>query len=472
MGKTSSRRTFLKAQAAYLSTLALSSCAIRGVAYPPGVSGEGQKYSYNPDMMAIGDSLFQGVRSLSIAPNMVQLSPPTLISKAVGISSFISPDYPLPIGWNVEDIFKNKYPLFVEIPAFGRNLLTNLKSWDYLGFWNRRRPWSKHEAFDNISVGGATISDLWQQTAGAADDSLRKKLVNPRIEEYFSIPLNDWSNVWSDMNTSLTLNPSGRNEQHDKSQLQQVIDRRPKYLYVNIGSNDGLFQSCFLGRIGQSNFDVGRYEAQMEELFRRLGQLPMRTEKIVFNSLVRPRTVPNLMPASNQLGKKPGDMYFDGYNANLFSERISVTKENLQDFDRVIQHVNESAQIAMQKHLKGRGVFVDFFQASSGFDSKHYADREIPVRGRLLTNTPIEFHRDGTVSGGGLTGLDNMHPTGPGYAIYANTILQAVNSNQKVSLDSCYDDDRLLTVRARRTYRRAKEVRQLVNLLATLSKVF
>lgn len=465
-----SRRSFLKSKAALVSTLALTSCATRGIVPVPKARRVGQKYNSRPEMMAIGDSLFQGVRSLSMAPDMAKSSPPALISVKLK-KSFILPDYPITIGWNVEDIYKNRYPLFVEIPAFGRNLLTNFKSWDYATTENYL--WSDHEAFDNISVGSATISDLWERKPGDADKRLRKRITDSRVEQFYSVPSEYWSDVWYDMNTSLTLNPSRRPEQDEKSQLQQVIDREPELLFVNIGSNEGLFSSCFLGHVGGAGFDVQRYEALLDELFMRLGDLSSRTKKIVFNSLVRPRTVPNLMPAADRIGSRPGDGYFDGYNANLFSERITITGQQLLDFDRVVQHVNDHARVALQKRLGKRGVFVDFFQASSTFDSKHYPDREIKVKELLLTNTPIEFNSDGSVSAGGLTGLDNMHPSGPGYATYANTILQAIGS-PVITLDDryqSYQSDRLMTVRARGTYRRAKEVRELVNLFTTLSKI-
>jgi hypothetical protein len=57
--------------------LAFSGCAgteISGIVKPPA------KYSDKPEMMAIGDSLYQGVRSLTFTKGMGALSPPALVA--------------------------------------------------------------------------------------------------------------------------------------------------------------------------------------------------------------------------------------------------------------------------------------------------------------------------------------------------------------------------------------------------------
>ena len=53
--------------------------------------------------------------------------------------------------------------------------------------------------------------------------------------------------LWFALNNCYTLNPRHRNEQRGKSQLDQVADRQPQILLINIGSNEGLFMAGFAG---------------------------------------------------------------------------------------------------------------------------------------------------------------------------------------------------------------------------------
>jgi hypothetical protein len=53
------------------------------------------------DMMAIGDSLFNGVRSLTINQQLAQWSAPAQVARALGIP-FANPDYPRNVVINFE----------------------------------------------------------------------------------------------------------------------------------------------------------------------------------------------------------------------------------------------------------------------------------------------------------------------------------------------------------------------------------
>jgi hypothetical protein len=81
---------------------------------------------------------------------------------------------------------------------------------------------------------------------------------------------------------------------------------------------------------------------------------------------------------------------------------------------------------------------------SDRFDGKHYKDRTLNIRGRTLKNLPLS----GTSAdfGGGLTGLDNMHPTVPGYSLIADAVLAAIQPNNPVTTnkDIMFSRDTLL----------------------------
>jgi hypothetical protein len=53
--------------------------------------------------------------------------------------------------------------------------------------------------------------------------------------------------LWFALNNCYTLNPRHRDEQRGKTQLDQVADRQPQILLINIGSNEGLFMAGFAG---------------------------------------------------------------------------------------------------------------------------------------------------------------------------------------------------------------------------------
>lgn len=480
-----SRRSLLRTHALCMPAIVLAACATERSS----LSG-GQKYSDRPIMMAIGDSLFQGVRSLTMAKDMIALAPPTQIASAIGAKSFVAPDYPFEIGWNAEDIMRNPFPLVFESFQFSSNLMANLIRWNHLGSFRPYEYWSRHEAFDNIAVGGASIEDLWLQTAEKADARLMEKLTKvppggSAVISAFDAPpvqgpgrpflFNEFVEIWSDLNTSLTLNPRRRDEQRGKSQLRQALDRKPSILLINIGSNNGLFKACFTGAVAPGAMDSGQYFnrdeylGQIDHLFGSLQGMP-NDAKIVFNSLVRPRTVPNLMPAESERIAKPGG-YYSAYGPSLFSGGPSVTGKQLENYDHFIEQLNGDVLAKMQQRLGSRGTFVDFYKASSELDSKHFPGREVTSHGHLLTNTPLEFGPDGRLAEGGMTGLDNMHPTGPGYAVYANTILAAMGwQGRKVDLNSAFAEDKLLTNPPGSIRRRRKEIRGLVQLAGVLGR--
>ncbi len=201
----------------------------------------------------------------------------------------------------------------------------------------------------------------------------------------------------------------------------------PKILLINIGSNEGLFMAGFSGNIGDdARKNVSAIPHLLQKLADRLKGLPERVERIVFNSLIRPRFIPNLMPSPEQENGYPGDAYYTAYGARIGSTQTSISGDVLKAYDELVSKVNSEAQGVLKEALGDRVVFADLYGKCNDFDGKHYWGRGLTIPGydKVLTNkplTPIPFGYHG-----GFAGLDNMHPTVPGYALIADIVLDAL----------------------------------------------
>jgi len=91
------------------------------------------RYSEQPDIMAIGDSMYQGIRSLSFIPDMVRFSAPAQVANAIGMLMTV-PDLQHPLLFNLEAELRNGGLL---------HLVSHIRDVcvDNLKFWPLDRPW-------------------------------------------------------------------------------------------------------------------------------------------------------------------------------------------------------------------------------------------------------------------------------------------------------------------------------------------
>jgi hypothetical protein len=114
------------------------------------------RYSDRPAVMAIGDSLYQGVRSLTFTSELAQHSPPVQVAQMLELPMAV-PDPPRPTLFDLEAGLRQGG--IVNLAARLReNCLTNSAEWLADG------PRSASQAFDNIAVGGAQIESLYTDT--------------------------------------------------------------------------------------------------------------------------------------------------------------------------------------------------------------------------------------------------------------------------------------------------------------------
>lgn len=393
------------------------------------------------DMMAIGDSLYNGVRSLGIDATRAAHAAPAMVARALGVP-FATPDYTRdkPAGarflFNLEEALHPIDPGLVG--RLGRDAVEDGKWW--LDPANRKK-WSRLPFFDNLSFAGATISDLHQRSAGQALEMARaahgRLVVNPSDATALG-------ELFFHLNLAFVLNPAGDPALDDKTAVAQVGLRRPKRLLVNIGSNEGLFRIGIMGTVTEPFLNALRAIPSLafllaDAIARACPTLPT----IYYNLLPRPRILANLAPRADSTMNTPvGDQYYPQYVSRLGLEPFKDVKaDELRDFDDEVRRINALTAQRLRDRLGDKVVPVDLFGAFDAFDGKHHGrDRYVTVplpQGGLpikISNRPFATTATGRVTGGcGLFSIDNMHPTFAGYAALANPVLAAIAKQEGIA---------------------------------------
>jgi hypothetical protein len=392
--------------------------------------------------MAIGDSLYQGVRSMSIAADRARYSPPALIAKALGKTMSL-PLMPRPILFDLEEILRQGgvFHLFTIIQ---KAVLDNVDA------WLADPMWSTEEAFDNLSLGQAGIDNLAGDLADSFDvywpqiPALRAAVAKRGSDQEL---VTNIGKLWYALNACFVLNPSRKSStaQSKASPLEQVAARKPDVLLVNIGSNEGLFRAGFTGHYDdKAQASIANIPNKMEALAKLMQSTLPENTKIIVNSILKPRFIPNLMPRHDP-DYYPGAEYFSEYVARIGDGTTSLTAKQLRCFDEQVFDVNSDTKRRMETILGDRLTFVDLYSTCDRIDGKHYEDRSvlIPKHGYSFRNIPLAVLL-GHFQRGGIVGLDNMHPTVVGYALVAQEVLRAMGSTASLSIDEAYREDTLL----------------------------
>lgn len=402
----------------------------------------------HPPMMAIGDSLYQGVRSLTIRGDTNALSPPALIAKGLDIDRFSCPDPERPILINMEQ-WLHWLPRLSKVKA---DLAANARYW-------MKAPKSRSERilFENISIASATVADLYEDSPARAERDVLGRLPSDFADrmKHFDFDGVDLGRVVQAFNTRFTLNPGGLDAFMEMSPVDQVAARRPKRLLVNIGSNNGLWELAFEAN---PNARVVWHD-ELAKLGRRLNDLPSDVEHIYFNTLGPPSAVPNLMPTDDDniddLTKPPAGGYYRGYENRFGFGYGTISRNRMKALDAHVEGENAAARQILTAAFDNpdRLHFVDMFDLLRKYDAKHLGDDAgiVVDKGIRLKNITLEASPIGTFHMGGLMGLDGMHPTVPGYALMANRVLATIAEHEprarfeEVDLDDAFARDTLLT---------------------------
>ncbi|MEZ5830436.1 MAG: hypothetical protein R3D05_04600 [Dongiaceae bacterium] len=412
-----------------------------------------------PPVMAIGDSMSNGVRSLTIRDELAALSPVQQFADAVGLP-MTRPVYPREVLFDLESMARHGITSLFSLQS---TVMKNAKA------WLTAKPKAKPLFHDNVACAGADWSDMFDRRGGDARAEAAAAFAQLQASDNFD--LGAAARLWFSINDAFLLDPNAGSafaETSQLSQLEQVASRLPERLLVNIGANEGLFRFGMLGAYDSTDLDFSTC-AGAQEIVRqahRLGQflaanLRNDLKVVYFNTLIRPRAVPNLAPyhdqdfISNGIRKALNGKYYGEYSTKV-ALRAPVTPKAMKAYDQVIKTANDEAVLAIQAELAGtpiKLVPVNLYAAIEQYDSKHYGDSraiEVKKSGKLVKRiTNLPFASSPLKFQGGIAGLDNMHPSAIGYAAIANEMIKAYNAAEganaaPINLASVYRKDSLL----------------------------
>jgi lysophospholipase L1-like esterase len=390
--------------------------------------------------MAIGDSLYNGFRSLTINANLAAHSVPAQVAQAFGWD-FVSPDYPHTMLLDVEGIFRNPSEVtqdLVKQAAINAHV------------WLAEQRWSASPFFHNLSIGQQQVADLY-----TANYQASLSTVNNLAAQGATLPLAQVPALLQALNTAFVLNP-GRVANDTRTSIAILGEQKPKRVLINIGVNDGLWTLLLLAN--PTNFTTTYNPIpNMKTLALHLKELCPDTERFYINLQPKPSSIANLMPPWLGGGDPPipRDGYYDKYIGQLIGSG-GITKAQMQAIDTWINTtLNPQIRDAFSP-LGDRARFVDIYASTAAYDRKNMtATKQVFVhKGAteiLLDNAALEVTPWGGMAGwgGGMFGLDNLHPTIVGYGIIAQAVCDVIAATENlpprvIDLQACYDADTLL----------------------------
>jgi hypothetical protein len=399
-----------------------------------------------PEMMAIGDSLYNGTRSLTTEGRLAELAPPAMVARGLGLP-FRTPNYPRPVLADFEAEMRKG----IDLGRIRAAILENARRWI-----ETAPGWSPHPFFDNIGIAGASYADLHTVTAGGHREKIFGLVQD--IRESSGINFAAIVKLYFAINITFLLNPSGEPDVDDLTPLEQVASRGPKRLLVNIGSNEGLFRLGLMARFDRDIAkDLSDIPGKARALAEALTTHCRATKRVYFNLLIRPRVLANLAPRADADITFPGDPYYERYVGRL-GGMGGISAGQMREADDTIRAINDQTVREMTDVFTAAGTgqdirFIDFYEIGSRFDGKHYGNQrmvEITIgqHFRRLSNLPFQSNLFGFQKGG-LFSLDNLHPSTVGYSILANAVGDAVAGAEAIPYQSidptrAYLDDTLL----------------------------
>lgn len=412
-----------------------------------------------PAVMAIGDSLFNGMRSASITETFARESVPAQIARAIDpAATFLHPRYPEPILLDLEAVLAGMSlgRLAATIDRKLADAVANARRW--LGQHLAGNPdWPP--GWDNLAISGGEVTHLID--VSAADWRAAARKLAPVLDKAGSLTDligsgegGKLADLHMAINGTFLINPQAVPEIDHLRPIDVVAARVPRRLLVNIGPNHGLIDMTLRGDIEGGSARLAALPAEMARLAEVLVALPAGIGHIYVSTLLLPSTVPNLAPIDYLTARPPvpgPDGYFPRYYRVLgeLGRYASTTAKEMAEVDRFVNGVIAASERAMLKVFQKAGQSrLHFFRVGAAltkYDGKHDPAKKITggVGGgrrtpgadllfpqRHYSNLPTRFDDMpfGLVNfrGGGLCSLDNHHPTSLGYSVFARELLAAI----------------------------------------------
>lgn len=216
----------------------------------------------HPKLMALGDSLYNGVQSLRINWWLSEWSAPNLVAIRLGLieefradrtgrREFFSPQYPdhgniaentRNFGFSLEDVKAQGH--LTGLIRLRQLIQEQTKNIDDLRLYI---PPNGRLSAENLSFSGATTSDLLYYEAREFEEMARAE--RPKIRPSSLLPnASAFGSYFTYANASFVLNPTDDPCWGSLTPIEQVEIRRPERLLINIGSNNGLYAVGFMGK--------------------------------------------------------------------------------------------------------------------------------------------------------------------------------------------------------------------------------
>jgi len=391
-----------------------------------------------PEMMAIGDSLYNGFRSLTINKTLAAHSAPAQIAAAFGWE-FVSPDYPWTMMLDVESVFRDPG----DITDLVRQATLNAHGWLV------QQSWSTAPVFHNLSIGQQQVADLYTANYQAAVTT-----AGNLAAQGATLPVTQLPNLLQALNTAFVLNPT-RVKNDSRTAIAILGEQKPKRVLINIGVNDGLWLLLLLANPTgfTSTFNP---IPNMKTLALHLKESCPDTEHFYINLQPKPSAIANLMPPwVGGDAPIPRNGYFDKYIGQLIASG-GITGAQMLEIDTWINETLNPRIKEAFSVLGDRARFVDLYASSAAYDRKNMiATNQVFVHDgaqqKLLDNASLEVTPWGGAGGwgGGLFGLDNLHPTIVGYGLLAQPVCDMISETENlprkvIDLQACYEADTLL----------------------------
>jgi len=371
-----------------------------------------------PELMAIGDSIYNGTRSLTTNAELARLSVPTQVAAAFGWP-FKVPAYPFDVLFDLERMVRAGQfsPSRLKIAV-----LANAQAWLDKGRW------STDDGFDNVAIAQTTIND--QRFLTYSDSFPNIDVLIGQLRQANGIDFAALVELYESINVSFLLNPSNdpHSEWATRTPLQNVAARKPKRLLVNIGINDGIWEICLLAN--KAGFNPDKIATDMHGLGLQLLQMKQagQVDNIYFNLLPKPSCVANLMPRGNPFKLPTGSDYFVEYFSQL-APPGSLSGTDMKAVDESAKDLNSRIRDDLSQMFATAGGlhFVDIYGLMEIHDDKHFresAENRISINGKRYNNRPLQS----LSHVGGLYGLDNLHPTAIGYAVLAKAVCARIEA--------------------------------------------
>jgi len=403
-----------------------------------------------PPLMAIGDSLYNGMRSLTIDGKKTALSPPALVARGLGLGTFRVPDLPEPVIVDMEgwlDQFQSILGVPLALPRIREQIRESIRFWA-TGDANVPSP-SGARVFDNIAFAGSTIQDMYELTADEADQRAREFATSALAADGIRGLTADIGDLLVFANARFTLAPdpelSDANPFRRRTSLEIVAMREPERLLVSIGHNNGLIDIVLRAAPDGTAHLAEELAARYPEFIRQVCALPASVGAIYVNLLPAPSAVSSLMPISTKKSTAtPTELgwYYENYETRVNYKYGTYKGERLYEIDKEILKLNEWIvdQFRAADTLN-RVHFVDVFRRMKNLDSKNNgrtATNIFSVGPKTCTNECFEAHPffpgGAGFKGGGLQGLDGVHLTTLGNALMANWVLEAIAAAEGLSV--------------------------------------